>query len=170
MTQNIGCVVRTFYLFIFFVFLAAVTTTSAAWLNPSSVIEGSAVTDNQFISASALITIPNSQTTLVNLTGMTLTASVPGNPANYLCLFGCTAFGSNNNTTIDFAFARNGITVSGTVIRITPETKERNATIFFSVNNVNDGDVITAQWRIAAGSGSGQVTFRSMSILGFGTQ
>lgn len=150
--------------------LTAITSTTGAWLNPSQVVSGSAVTDNQFISASPLITIPNSQTTFTNVIGMSLTTSVPGAAASYLCIFGCTASGSNNSTSIDFAFALNGLTISGTVIRITPETKERNATIFFTVDNVLDGDVITAQWRISGGSGSGEMTFRSMSILGFGTQ
>lgn len=150
--------------------LSAITTTSGAWLNPSQVIDGSAVTDNQFISASSLIQIPNSQTTFTNITGMTLVASVPINAASYLCMFGCSAYGGNNSTSIDFAFAVNGVTVSGTVIRITPETKFRNATIFYTVDGVVDGDTITAQWRISGGSQTGNMTFRSMAILGFGTQ
>jgi hypothetical protein len=148
--------------------LTATTSTTAAWLNPSEVVGGSAVTDNQFISATSLQSTTSG--TFVNIPGMTLTASVPIDMASYLCVFGCTCYGGNNSTSLDFAFAVNGTTVSGTVIRVTPETKERNATIFYTVDNVVDGDIITAQWRRSGGSQDGNITFRSMSILGFGTQ
>ena len=150
--------------------LSAITSTSAAWLNPSQVVSGSAVTDNQFESNSIPHVIPMSQTVFVDIPAMIMTTSVPGIDASYLMLFNATVSASNNSTSFDFAFAIDGTTVSGTVIRITPETKERNVTVFFTLDGVFDTQIITSQWRVASGSGSGVISFRSMALLGFGTQ
>jgi hypothetical protein len=148
--------------------LFATSPTNAQWANASTVLMGSAVTDNQFISALTLDS--TSSTTFVDIDDMTLTSSVPGDPAPYLFLFNATCYTSNNSTSLDFSFALNGTALTGTVVRVTPETKERNVSVIFSTPTIADGDVITAQWRRSNSNGTGNITFRTMVIIGFGSQ
>jgi len=148
--------------------LFATSPTNAEWANASTVLMGSAVTDNQFISESTLDS--TSSTTFVDINTMSLTASVPGDPAPYLFLFNATCYTSNNSTSLDFSFALNGTALTGTVIRVSPETKERNVSVIFSTPTIADGDIITAQWRRSNSNGTGRITFRTMVIIGFGSQ